>query len=119
MDFKLVEAISHIGDLVNKDEELTQSLEKVNVLTWLKLLHPDLPTLFKQRYGIVLCPRTLASIKPEISQALSYLLEKIPSISDAKVLRSAASQLQPILQNQLANKSFERIKFVLRSARLS
>ena len=111
--------ISHNGDLVNKDEELAQSLEKVNVLTWLKLLRPDLPTLIKQRYGIELCPRTLASIEPEISQVLSSLLKEIHSISDANVLRSAASQLQPILQNQLANRSFDRIKFILRSARHS
>ena len=61
--------ITHHGDLLNEDEELTPSLENVIVLTWLKLLHPDLPKLIKQRYGTELRSRTLASIKPEISQA--------------------------------------------------
>ena len=67
--------ITHHGDLLNEDEELTPSLENVIVLTWLKLLHPDLPKLIKQRYGTELRSRTLASIKPEISQALPSLLE--------------------------------------------
>ena len=36
----------------------------------LQLLHPSLPRPVKQRYGTELCSRTLASVKPEISQAL-------------------------------------------------
>ena len=102
--------ITHHGDLINEDEELTPSLENVIVLTWLKLLHPDLPKLIKQRYGTELRSRTLASIKPEISQALPSLLEEIHSLSDAKVLRSAASHLQPILQNHTANRLVRKDK---------
>ena len=102
--------ITHHGYLLNEDEELTPSLENVIVLTWLKLLHPDLPKLIKQRYGTELRSRTLASIKPEISQALPSLLEEIHSLSDAKVLRSAASQLQTILQNHTANRSVRKDK---------
>ena len=43
----------------------------------LQLLHPSLPRLVKQRYGTELCSRTLASVKPEISQALDPLLEEL------------------------------------------
>ena len=35
--------------------------------------------------------RTLASIKPEISQALNFLLEEIRSSDDAKILRAAVA----------------------------
>ena len=53
-------------------------------------MHPDLPKLVKQRYGTELRPRTLASIKPEISQVLQSLLDEIRATEDAKVMRTAA-----------------------------
>lgn len=84
--------ISHNGDPIDEDEELTPTLENFIVLTWLRLLHSDLPRLVKQRYGTELRSRTLTSIKPEISQALHSLLEEIHTMNDAKVMRS---QLQP------------------------
>ena len=64
-------SLSHHGDLITEDEELTPSLENFVVLTWLKLIHPELPKLVKQRYGTELRSRTFASIKPEVSQALN------------------------------------------------
>ena len=67
--------VTHHGAHVTSDEELTPTLENMVVLTWLKLLHSDLPALVKQRYGTELRSKTLASLKPEISQALDYLLE--------------------------------------------
>ena len=45
--------------------------------------------MVKQRYGTELRSRTLASIKPEISQALSSLLEEIRALDDATILRAA------------------------------
>ena len=47
------------------------------------MIHKDLPGLVKQRYGTELRSQTLASIKPEISQALDSLLEEITSASEA------------------------------------
>jgi hypothetical protein len=56
----------------------------VIVLTWLRLIHTDLPTLVKQRYGTELRSQTLASLKPEISQALDALLDEIQSSNELK-----------------------------------
>ena len=50
--------------------------------------YPSLPQLVKQRYGTELRVRTLASIKPEISQALPSLLEEIRSNEDARSFRT-------------------------------
>ena len=80
--------IKHHGEPTTIDEELTPSLENLIVLTWLRLLHPDLPHLVKQRYGTELRSKTLATLKPEISQALDSLMEEVHSTADAKVLRS-------------------------------
>ena len=82
-------SLSHHGDLITEEEELSPSLENFVFLTWLKLIHPDLPRLVKQRYGTKLRSRTLASIKPEVSQALNSLLDEIRASDDAKVMRTA------------------------------
>jgi hypothetical protein len=80
--------ITHHGITPEADEVLSPSLENFIAVTWLKLLHPDLPRLVKQRYGTELRCRTLAFIKPEISQALDSLLEKLCTSEEAKVLRT-------------------------------
>lgn len=79
--------ISHHGEAVVVDEETTPSLENFIVLTWLRLLHPELPGLVKQRYGTELRSKTLASIKPEISLALASLLDELQNTENIKSLR--------------------------------
>ena len=86
--------ISHMGDTVTEDEELTPSLENFVVLTWLRLIHADLPRLVKQRYGTELRSRTLASIKPEISQAIDSLLDELQTSEDGRTMRAAVSELR-------------------------
>ena len=49
------------------------------------------PSLVKQRYGTELRSRTLASVKPEISQALDSLLDELHTSEEAKVMRTAFS----------------------------
>jgi len=82
--------ITHNGDAVEADEEMTPTLENFIVVVWLKLIHKDLPRLVKQKYGTELRARTLASIKPEISQALNSLLDDIHIAGDARAMRSFA-----------------------------
>ena len=82
-------SIRHHGDIPASDEDLSPTLENFIVLTWLRLVHPELPALVKQRYGTELRSQTLSSIKPEISQALDSLLEEINTSQESKVLRSA------------------------------
>lgn len=81
--------LTHHGETIIDDEDLSPSLENIIILIWLKTIHSELPKLVKQRYGTELRSRTLASIKPEISQALDSLLEELQSIETAKVFRSA------------------------------
>ena len=86
--------ITHHGANVTADEELNPTLENMVDLTWLKLIHTALPALVKQRYGTELRSKTLASLKPEISQALDSLLEEIRSTANTKVLRTTASRFR-------------------------
>ena len=84
--------ITHHGENIVEEEELTPTLENFIVLLWLKLTHPDLPKLIKQRYGTELRSRTLASIKPEISQALTALLDELHHSEEARVMRLSANK---------------------------
>ena len=80
--------IKHHDVLVTEDEEMSPSLENMIVLTWLRLIHPGLPKLVKQRYGTELRSRTLASIKAEISQALDSLIDELQSTEESRIMRS-------------------------------
>ena len=80
--------LTHHGDRLTTDEAFSPSIENTITWYWLKLLHPGLPALVKQRYGSELRNKTLASIKTEISQAMSSLLEELSSMEEAKVFRS-------------------------------
>lgn len=77
-------------------------LENFIVLTWLRLLYPELPKLVKQRYGTEIRARTLASIKPGISQALDSLLEELRTSEDAKAMRTIVSKLSKTFSKQQA-----------------
>ncbi|ESP05415.1 hypothetical protein LOTGIDRAFT_152266 [Lottia gigantea] len=85
--------ISHHGIVPSEDEELTPSLENMVVLTWIRLIHPDLPQLVKQHYGTELRSTTLASLKPEISLALDSLLDEVNSAVESKVFRTVTRDL--------------------------
>ena len=77
-------------ELPTKDEDMSPTLENLAVLIRLKLMHPERPCLVKQRYGTELRSWTLASIKPEVSQALESLLEELHHTQEARVIRSAS-----------------------------
>ncbi|KAI8522261.1 hypothetical protein Bbelb_020150 [Branchiostoma belcheri] len=79
--------ITHHGDGHITEEAVTPSLENFIVLLWLKLLHPALPALVKQRYGSELRHKTLASIKPELSLALQSLMDELQTTEDVRTLR--------------------------------
>ncbi|CAB4026150.1 Retrovirus-related Pol poly from transposon opus, partial [Paramuricea clavata] len=89
---KADDGIRHHGENVTADEDISPTMENIIVLTWLRLIHPSLPALVKQRYGAELRSQTVASLKPEISQALDSLLDEINSANDAKVFRTAFQQ---------------------------
>ena len=82
-------AIMHHGNVQTEDEDLTPTLDNWVVPIWLELLHPSLLRLVKQKYGTELRNKTLASIKPEISQALPSLLDELQAHEEIKVLWTA------------------------------
>ena len=80
--------LTHHSAKVEKDEELSPSMENMIVLLWLERIHVNLPGLVKQKYGAELRNKTLASIKPEISQALSSLMEELSAGEESRISRT-------------------------------
>ena len=100
--------IRHHDELPTEDEDMSPTVENLVVLIWLKLTYPELPHLAKQRYRTELHSRTLASIKPEVSQSLDSLLEELHHTEEARVMRSASQfPNQPSTQFQKPQ-SFQR-----------
>ena len=98
--------ITHHGETPTSDEDMSPTLENLIVLHWLKLTHPDLPRLVKQRYGTELRSKTLASIKPEISQAMDSLLEEVRSNEEAKIMRAGGLLNSKSSQGKYHDQSF-------------
>ena len=53
-----------------------RTLENVIIITWLRLVHPDLPALIKQRYGTELRSQTLASLNLKYHKPWTPFLKK-------------------------------------------
>ena len=95
--------IPHHGEVPGADEEMSPTLENLVVLTWLRLVHPDLPNLVKQRYGTELGCKSPASLKPEIS--LKHWIPSWHRSSDSRpqgVLTTASKRHALNLKSSLA-----------------
>jgi len=95
-------AMTHKGEPIAEFEDMTPTLENVVVLLWLQQIHPNLPSIVKQKYGADLRAKTLTSLKPEISLALPSLINEAKS-SDARVMRSGPTSSSFPHRNQSAN----------------
>ena len=83
-------AITHHNDAADTEGNMSPFFKNIVVVTWLRLINVGLPRLVKQWHGTELRAHTLASIKPEISQALSSLMDELHTSDDTNVLRAAA-----------------------------
>ena len=83
--------VKHHNENLTEDKELSlhNSFDNFIVLTWLRLIHQNLHNLVNQRYGPELSTRTIASIKPEISQAINSFVEELRANKEARVMRTA------------------------------
>ena len=116
--------LTHHSATVTVNEEVTPSLENVIVLIWLERIHIGLPGLIKQRYGTELRNKTLASIKPEISQALPSLLDELKGTEESRIMRTRPTTIieetHPRMQeNQVSFAACVMLPNVLAQTRIS
>ena len=92
--------LTHHGEAPAGDEDMSPTIENTVVFLWLQMIHPGLPALVKQRYGAELRKKTLASLKPEISIALTSLLDELRSVEEAKAFRTNSDNFPRNRQHQ-------------------
>lgn len=80
--------ITHQGVEVSRSEVMTPTLLNICIVLWLKIIHPSLPALVKQKYATELRSKTLASIRDEVSESLNSLLYELSGNENAAVSRS-------------------------------
>ena len=74
--------ITHLGAEIDRAEVMTPTLVNICIVTWLRIIHPGLPSIIKQKYATELRNKTLASIRDEISESLPSLLLEISGSED-------------------------------------
>ena len=100
--------IFHHGQPVDEMDEIQPSLENLVVLIWLSKLHKELPGLVKMKYGAELRSKTLASLKPEISQALDSLLQEARE-SNAVIRSTSSNNRRPPFSSNCKDEQLVRI----------
>ncbi len=70
--------ITYHGERIDSDEDLSPSLENTVIVLWLKLIHPGLPQLVKQKYGSEL--RNKLWTMPEISLVVVKPESELPPL---------------------------------------
>ena len=100
--------LRHHGEAIEQQEELSPLMEDTITITyiWLQTIDPGLPQLIKQRYATDLNSNTLASLQPQISQALPALIKEMQtsdSLQASRVVSSSSSRRQQPSQNQVNN----------------
>ena len=74
---KIGNDLTHNGEVAGEDEEMTPMIENLLTYMWLERVHPGLPKLVQLRFSTELRSRTLASLKDEVSQSMSSMLEEL------------------------------------------
>ena len=70
------------------DEVPTAMVDNLIVLTWLRLIHKDLPRFIKQKYATDLRTKTIFTIRPEISMSLDSLLDELKATQEVRSMRA-------------------------------
>ena len=82
--------ITHLSEGLDGDEGLTSTME--NTIFFVALIDTPRTALTSEaNYGSELRNKSLASLKPEISQAVSSLLDEFRVIDDTRTMRTGSS----------------------------
>ena len=69
--------IKHDGKIIVLDEEFSPTLLNLAVVIWLNTIHPGLPALVTQKFATDLRDATMYSIRGEISESISSLMQEL------------------------------------------
>ena len=94
-------------------EVMTPTLLNTTVVLWLHAIHPQLPSMVKQKFTTELRKKTLATLREEISESLQAMLAEIQGVSEtANINRFNYQGHQKKRYNGTKQKPFNRSKQV-------
>jgi hypothetical protein len=86
--------LKHDGATVTVDKDMSPTVERLAVLKWMELLHPNLPVLVQSTFAYDLQRMTLKDIQPQIVDALDGLLEELRN-DEVKTARTYTNYSKP------------------------
>ncbi len=84
------DGMKHMGSYIRYDEEMSPTLSNLITCLWLKSIHPNLPSLVKQKFATELRNCTIASIREEISSAIPDLLLEVDNAPSGSVFLASS-----------------------------
>jgi hypothetical protein len=106
--------LKHNGVIAEADEDMSPTVERLAVLRWMELIHPNLPALVQRTFAYDLQRMTLKDIQPQIVDALDGFLEEL-RCEEVKSARAYVTRQKPsqkpkaFQQKKFANK-FRHVK---------
>ena len=97
--------LEHNGAAPSTDEDMSPTVERLAVLRWMELLHPQLPQLVARTFAYDLQRRTLKDLQPQIAQGLPGFLDELQR-EDVQV--SAIQQEDDIEAHRVYSRSQHR-----------
>jgi hypothetical protein len=79
--------LTHDGEKVTKNEEISPTVERLVVLHWMELINPGLPALVQRTFAFDLQKMSLKDLQPQICVAMDGFLEELRH-EDVKVSRA-------------------------------
>ncbi len=87
--------LKHDGATLDKNEDISPTVERLAVLRWLELIDPRLPSLVSIKYSADLQMKTLKDLQPQIVSGLDGLLEELRR-DDVQVARVDALEREAV-----------------------
>ena len=71
------DGLQHLDIVKPAKETMTPTLLNMTVVLWLRAIHPQLPSMVKQKFTTELRKKTLATLREEISESLQAMLAEL------------------------------------------
>lgn len=100
--------LKHDGAIVTVDEDMSPTVERLAVLRWMELLHPNLPSLVQRTFAYDLQRMTLKDMQPQIVDALDGFLEELRNNEAVKIARTYTQKPRQKQTRQIFSKTPKR-----------
>ena len=92
--------LSHDGQAVAQNEELSPTTERLSVYLWLQLIDARLPGYISMKYAHELQSMTLKDLQPRVSENMESILQDLQSHEDVRISCASSQRKPPRSENR-------------------